>query len=147
MASRTTNYQLPTTNYQTSSSKPRSRAASTVRTSMAFLAIGCASVISFAYGHSLKNTAIIPALKDTSNSAAAADLSPNLKDIYARLQRDYDGTITAQDLDTSLKKGVAQSAKDPYTVYFSPEEAKSFTSSLNGKFIVIFAELGNCGEQ
>jgi carboxyl-terminal processing protease len=103
-------------------------------------------LISFAFGYNTKRNPAISALQ-AKNTNEQISLSPELQKIYSKLQSEYDGEISSEDLNLSLKKGVVESAKDPYTVYFSPEEAKAFQSSLSGTFSGIGAELGQEGGQ
>lgn len=41
---------------------------------------------------------------------------------------------TAKDLEYGMIKGYVQSYKDPYTVFFPPQEAKSFAQDVQGSF-------------
>ncbi len=52
------------------------------------------------------------------------------------------GTIDAQKLVYGAIKGMLQATGDPYTNFFDPEEAKSFSEDLEGSFEGIGAELG-----
>jgi carboxyl-terminal processing protease len=51
-------------------------------------------------------------------------------------------TKTDQDLMYGSITGLAQSYGDPHTVFFPPEEGKSFTEQVNGSFGGIGAEIG-----
>lgn len=68
-----------------------------------------------------------------------------LNEIYAQLLASYDGEITEQDALTALKEGLAESAGDPFTEFFTPQEASDFDSSLEGQFEGIGAELSREG--
>ncbi len=79
--------------------------------------------------------------------AASGNLPPQLdyasvNQVYQSLKQNYDGKLDTQALNDGLKHGLANAAKDPYTSYFTPEEAKQFQSQLNNSFSGIGAELG-----
>jgi carboxyl-terminal processing protease len=61
--------------------------------------------------------------------------------IYDALKDNYDGRLTEQQIEEGLKHGLAESANDPYTVYFTPKEAKDFNDQLNNSFAGIGARL------
>lgn len=62
--------------------------------------------------------------------------------VYDVLRREYDGKLDEAKLLTGLKDGLAEAAGDPYTEYFTAEEAKKFDEQLNNAFSGIGAELG-----
>jgi carboxyl-terminal processing protease len=62
--------------------------------------------------------------------------------VYRSLRDNFDGKLTETQLTDGLKHGLAASTKDPYTVYFTPKEAKEFNSELNNSFSGIGAQLG-----
>jgi carboxyl-terminal processing protease len=62
--------------------------------------------------------------------------------VYKSLVENYDGKLTENQLVNGLKHGLAQSTGDPYTEYFTPQEAKAFNQELNNQFSGIGAELG-----
>ncbi|HVV66601.1 MAG TPA: S41 family peptidase [Candidatus Saccharimonadales bacterium] len=62
--------------------------------------------------------------------------------VYKSLVQNYDGKLTETQLEDGLKHGLAASTNDPYTVYFTPKEAKEFNQQLNNQFSGIGAELG-----
>jgi carboxyl-terminal processing protease len=62
--------------------------------------------------------------------------------IYKSLIENYDGKLNEQQLEDGLKHGLAESTKDPYTVFFTAKEAKDFQSQLNNSFSGIGAQLG-----
>jgi carboxyl-terminal processing protease len=61
--------------------------------------------------------------------------------VYDSLKANYDGKLTETQLLDGLKKGLAESTKDPYTEYFTATEAKDFSNELNNSFSGIGAEL------
>lgn len=66
----------------------------------------------------------------------------SLQDVYQKLRAEFDGQLDMQKLIDGAKKGMVEASGDPYTVYFTDEEAKQFLSDLDGKFSGIGAELG-----
>ena len=62
--------------------------------------------------------------------------------VYDLLKQKYDGELDQTKLQQGLLKGLVDAAGDPYTVYLSPKDAKSFSDDLNGTFTGIGAELG-----
>lgn len=81
------------------------------------------------------------------NKAVSKNLPANLdysevNQIYKSLKQNYDGQLNAEQLEEGLKHGLAEATKDPYTVYFTPKEAKDFQSQLNNAFSGIGAQLG-----
>jgi carboxyl-terminal processing protease len=76
-----------------------------------------------------------------SNLPSQLDVS-SLQDVYQKLREQFDGKLDTQKLIDGAKKGLVEAGGDPYTVYFTDEEAKQFLSDLDGKFSGIGAELG-----
>lgn len=66
----------------------------------------------------------------------------SVNQVYQSLKQNYDGKLTEQQLENGLKHGLAESTNDPYTEYFTPQEAKAFNSELNNSFSGVGAELG-----
>ena len=66
----------------------------------------------------------------------------SVNQVYQSLKANYDGQLTQAQLVNGLKHGLAQAANDPYTEYFTPQEAQTFNSELNNAFSGIGAELG-----
>jgi carboxyl-terminal processing protease len=65
-----------------------------------------------------------------------------VQQVYDKLRLEFDGELDTQKLIDGAKKGLVDAAGDPYTVYFTDEEAKKFKNDLAGKFSGIGAELG-----
>ncbi len=65
-----------------------------------------------------------------------------VEDLYDTLRTNYDGKLTEEQVLAGLKKGLAESAGDPYTEYFSATKATEFMDQLNNSFTGIGAELG-----
>ena len=64
-----------------------------------------------------------------------------VNEVYQALRDNYDGTLTQQQVLDGLKHGLAQSTKDPYTVFFTAQEANAFNSELQGTISGIGAQL------
>ncbi len=62
--------------------------------------------------------------------------------VYQSLKDNYNGQLSEAQLTDGLKHGLAEATKDPYTVYFTAKEAKSFNDELNNSFSGIGAQLG-----
>lgn len=72
--------------------------------------------------------------------AGELDLS-SLQHVYSVLNAKYDGELDVNKLIDGAKHGLVEATGDPYTTYFSAEEAEEFNSDLEGKFEGIGAEL------
>ncbi len=66
----------------------------------------------------------------------------SVEQVYDTLRENYSGKLTQDQLLTGLKDGLANATKDPYTEYFSAEEAQQFKNQLNNTFSGVGAELG-----
>jgi len=70
-----------------------------------------------------------------------------LNQLYDALRANYNGTLTEQQVLDGLKHGLANAPNDPYTEYFSPQEAKAFNGELEGISVTgIGAELDQDGQ-
>lgn len=65
-----------------------------------------------------------------------------LKKTYMALKNNFDGKLDDKKLIEGASRGMVEAAGDPYTAYFSKEEAKQFANDLDGTFSGIGAELG-----
>jgi carboxyl-terminal processing protease len=66
----------------------------------------------------------------------------SVDDVYRSLRDNYDGKLSESQLEDGLKHGLATATHDPYTVYFTAQEAKDFNNQLNNSFSGIGAQLG-----
>lgn len=98
----------------------------------------------FALGLNIGNGRIgIPSRSASPSSSLPATLDySSVNQLYSSLKDNYDGKLTEDQLVEGLKHGLAEATNDPYTSYFTPEEATEFESSLNNTFSGIGAELG-----
>jgi carboxyl-terminal processing protease len=69
--------------------------------------------------------------KDISGLPSNIDYS-SLNQAYDALRKNYDGKLTNSQVLDGLKHGLADSAGDPYTQFFTAKEAQSFNSDLQG---------------
>lgn len=72
---------------------------------------------------------------------AQLDLS-SVQNTYGLLRQKFDGQLDSTKLIEGAKRGLVEAAGDPYTTYFSDQEAKDFLNDLEGQFSGIGAELG-----
>lgn len=69
-------------------------------------------------------------------------------DVWKLVQSNYvDQPVAESDLYYGALEGMVSSLNDPYSVYFSPEEAQAFNSELAGSFYGIGAEIGTKDDQ
>jgi carboxyl-terminal processing protease len=86
-------------------------------------------------------------LSSSSSNKANKDLPEDLnyatvEQVYDLLKTHYDGKLDNAKLLDGLKSGLSSATGDPYTQYFSKEDAKAFNDQLNGSFTGIGAQLG-----
>jgi carboxyl-terminal processing protease len=86
-------------------------------------------------------------LSSTGTNSANKELPENLdyasvEQVYDLLKTHYDGKLDQTKLLDGLKSGLAGATGDPYTQYFSKEDAKAFNEQLSGSFTGIGAQLG-----
>jgi carboxyl-terminal processing protease len=65
----------------------------------------------------------------------------SVSQVYRSLRDNYEGNLSETQVLNGIKHGLANSANDPYTSYFTPDEAKAFNNELNSTFSGIGAEL------
>ncbi len=82
----------------------------------------------------------------SSNATLSNNLETNsLQKVYSFLREEYfypDKIEDKSKAELGAVKGLVDSLDDPYTVYFSKDEYKDFSESLDGKFQGIGAEIG-----
>jgi carboxyl-terminal processing protease len=66
----------------------------------------------------------------------------SVNDVYQAIKTNYYGKLTEQQIIDGMKKGIAESTGDPYTVYFNAKDAADFNNELQGTFSGIGAVLG-----
>lgn len=97
----------------------------------------------FALGVSIGNGRLsLPSHGVVSKDLPATLNYSSVNQLYQSIKENYNGKLTEAQLIDGLKHGLAEATNDPYTSYFTPKEADSFTSSLNNTFSGIGAELG-----
>lgn len=112
------------------------------------LGIALLALLIFASGVSAGQQGILslPAWRPQPSSVngqlpASLDYS-SVNRVYQSLKANYDGKLSQSQLQDGLKHGLAAATKDPYTVYFTAQEAQKFSSDLNQSFSGIGAQLG-----
>lgn len=64
-----------------------------------------------------------------------------VEELYDTLRSNFEGNLAEEKLIDGLKKGLAASTGDPYTVYLNEEESKKFLQDLNNELSGIGAEI------
>ncbi len=118
----------------------RFKASKAFKTSM----LSVAALVIFLLGVGVGNGGISLATStEAQNKSLPANLDyASVKQVYDLLKTNYDGKLDSTKLLDGLKGGLTAAAGDPYTMYFSKDEAKKFNDQLNGSFTGIGAELG-----
>jgi len=62
--------------------------------------------------------------------------------VYQLIRQQYDGKVTTTQLLDGLKTGLTNALGDPYSEYFTADQAKAFNQELDGSISGIGAELG-----
>lgn len=65
----------------------------------------------------------------------------SVTELYKTLVQNYNGELTETDILNGLKHGLAKSTGDPYTEFFTADEASNFNSELQGTITGIGAQL------
>lgn len=84
---------------------------------------------------------IIPTLLGERATSDSLDLT-SVQEVYKELAANFDGELDKQALIDGAKRGMVDAVGDPYTVYFTADEAREFLNDLEGTFEGIGAELG-----
>ena len=103
----------------------------------AVLIVVIIAVVSFGAGDRLHGYNLNPFAKQPDRIDASS-----LNDLYALMQRNFDGTIDTNAALEGARKGLVAAGGDPYTVYMNAEESKSLSDDLSGKLSGIGAEIG-----
>lgn len=91
---------------------------------------------------------VIVLLGNGQNKNAPSSLNfSSVQQVYDQLRQKFDGKLDAQKLIDGAKKGMVEATGDPYTVYFTKDEARQFFGDLEGKFQGIGAELDKRNNQ
>ncbi len=101
-----------------------------------FLGVGIGNGRIVLGGHHFKSVSGLPANLDYAS----------VNTVYQSLKDNYDGKLSAGQLQDGLKHGLATATNDPYTVYFTAKEANDFNKQLNNSFSGIGAQLGQDSE-
>lgn len=81
-------------------------------------------------------------IANSQNRSVASNLNySEVEQVYDKLREKFDGKLDTSKLLEGAKKGMVEAAGDPYTTYFTKEEAEQFLHDLEGTFSGIGAEL------
>lgn len=112
----------------------------TVKLSTVILISVIIAVVGFVGG--MRAQDLIVAFGNSQNKDTPSQLNlSSVQDVYEKLREKYDGKLDVQKLIDGAKRGMVEATGDPYTVYFTDDEAKQFFGDLEGKFSGIGAEL------
>jgi len=110
------------------------------------IGLGLAAVLIFLFGMGVGDGQVMlgnSTPKDGANKSLPANLNyATVDQVYDLLKTNYDGKLDEAKLIDGLKSGLAKATGDPYTQYFSADEAKTFNEQLSGSFTGIGAQLG-----
>lgn len=112
----------------------------TVRLSTTILVTVVVAVVGFIGGMRANDLIVLLGNGQNKGTPSTLDFS-SVQAVYQQLREKFDGKLDAQTLIDGAKKGLVDAAGDPYTVYFTKDEAQQFFSDLNGTFSGIGAEL------
>lgn len=107
-----------------------------------FLVFVFTAFIFFAVGYASRGLSLPDFLGGNSKVVVDSSVNVDVSDIYKTLVDKFDGDISTEEAEDGIKQGLVSATGDPYTTYFSEEQYKEFTDSLNGNFSGIGAQLG-----
>ncbi len=117
-----------------------------VRLSTTIVIAVLSALVAFVGGTRAQDMAVI--LGNNQNKHAPSQLNlASLQEVYAKMRTEFDGQIDPNKLVDGAKKGLVEAGGDPYTVYFTNDEAKQFFGDLEGTFEGIGAELDKRNNQ
>lgn len=109
---------------------------------MKWFGVGVVAALIFMAGLNVGNGTITLKQQNNPNGLPTKLDFSQINNVYQALKENYNGKLTEQQLIDGLKHGLAEATNDPYTEYFTANEAKTFNSKLNNTFSGIGAELG-----
>lgn len=105
--------------------------------------LGLAGMLSvFLLGYAAGLAGISPRLLSQPKTSSASIQVNLLNDVWGILQKRYAGKLDPTAATYGAIQGLIGSLKDPYTVFFTPKEAKDFQNEIQGTFEGIGAEIG-----
>ncbi|MGF7228929.1 MAG: S41 family peptidase [Candidatus Saccharibacteria bacterium] len=105
--------------------------------------LAAAALLIFASGVGIGNGDISFARLSSQNGTLPNKLDySSVNQVYQAIKANYDGKLTETQLLDGMKAGLAQATGDPYTEFFSTNDATDFNNELQGSFTGIGAELG-----
>jgi len=100
-------------------------------------------IFGWAFGHMDYQTQGVNSVNITGKSPTTNNVDFSLFwQVWDRVTHNFDGKIDAQKMIYGAINGMVSSLGDPYTVYMTPDEAKSFNQELEGSINGIGAEVG-----
>lgn len=118
----------------------------TVRLSTTVLIVVIVAAVAFIGG--IRANDLFVLIGNSENKGAPSQLNfASLQEVYGQLRKDFDGNIDASKLIDGAKQGMVAAAGDPYTVYFTNDQANQFFGDLEGTFQGIGAELDKRNNQ
>lgn len=106
-----------------------------------YFSVAILIIAAFLFGLNIGNGRINLSTQSVNNQLPSQLNYSSVNQEYQALKDNYDGKLTETQLLNGLKHGLAQAANDPYTEYFTPNEAAQFNDELNNSFSGIGAEL------
>lgn len=98
--------------------------------------------IFFAVGYGSRGVSLPGFLGGKSQVVVDSSINVDVSDIYQTLVNKFDGDVSTEQAEDGIRQGLVSATGDPYTTYFTEDEYKDFTDSLNGNFSGIGAQLG-----
>lgn len=111
-----------------------------ISTKLFVSSLALVALVGFTFGTRADDLQLSSILQQN-RSQADLDLS-SVENAYDVLRKQYDGSLDSAKLIEGAKRGLVEATGDPYTTYFSDEEAQSFLKDVEGEFTGIGAELG-----
>ena len=124
----------------------RGRVKSTLRKLSLLVVAGLVFFAGVGYGNGSYSLGLQRGPKPVANGLPDKLNYSSLDEVYQSIKDNYNGKLTESQLIEGMKHGLATATKDPYTVYFTPKEAKDFSDQLNNSFAGIGARLSKDGE-
>lgn len=116
----------------------------------AFLVRILVLIVVFTIGYGLGISVHQPTILKTSSATTSTDAISfdRLQEVWDTLQKEYvNQPLNKSDAVYGAIHGMVDSLKDPYTVFFTPDESKSFQDEIGGVFEGIGAEIGIKNDQ
>ena len=111
------------------------------------LLVGALILLAFIFGWAFGHLDIQPTSCTSNNITNKTSKSANVDfgifwDVWDKVVTTYDGKVDYQKMVQGAINGMVASVGDPYTLYMTPEQTKSFDQELEGSINGIGAEVG-----